>query len=67
MSCPTPDQQKSLKCAFIAQGTNINKQINKDFCFKNHIQLQYITKLKPRMQWVCTVTEGSVIHRNNEF
>jgi len=49
MSYPTPDQQKSHKCAFIAPGRNIKKQINKDFCFKNLLQLRYITKLKPRM------------------
>jgi hypothetical protein len=48
-------------CAFIPQGRNIIKQINKDLCFKNHMQPQYISKLKPTTQWVLTVTKGSVI------
>ena len=65
MSYPTPDQQKSHKCTLIAPGTNINKQINKDFYFINLMQHHYITKLKPRM-W-CVHTRGSDTHKYNEF
>jgi hypothetical protein len=46
--------------AFIEQGRNINKQIYKDMCFKNHMQLQYITMPQLKMCWVCTVTQVSV-------
>ena len=67
MAYLTPEQQKSHMCAFIAPGRNINKQINKDFYFKNLMQIQYITKLKPRMWWVYTVTQGRVTHRNKQF